>query len=123
MNTSNKRILYNASLKPKAQELRRKSTQQENRLWYGFLRNHPYQFRRQKQFDRYIVDFYCSRAKLVIEIDGSQHYTLEGIEHDQSRTSHLNSLGITVIRFTNNDIDHRFRSVCAQINKHLMQSP
>ena len=123
MNLSNNRILYNASLKPKAQELRREATPQENRLWYDFLKTHPYQFRRQKQFNRYIVDFYCSRAKLVIEIDGQQHYTPEGLEHDISRTSHLNSLGLKVIRFTNDDIDNRFRSVCAQINKHLMQKP
>ena len=123
MNLSNHRIRYNASLKSKAQELRRESTPQENKLWYDFLRSHPYQFRRQKQFDRYIVDFYCSRAKLAIEIDGPQHYTPEGLLHDQSRTAHLNSLGITVLRFKNDEIDHRFRSVCYQINKHLTQQP
>ncbi len=112
-------IYYHATLKPRAQELRREATKQENHLWHDFLRNHPLRFRRQKQFARYIVDFYCSSAKLVIEIDGSQHYTEDGLLHDESRTAYLESIGLHVLRFTNYDIDQRFESVCQQINAVL----
>lgn len=113
------KIRYNASLKPKAQELRRCATKQENHLWYDFLKNHPRQFRRQKQFDRYIVDFYCSSAKLVIELDGAPHFTPEGMVHDHARTAHLESLGLRILRFSNSDIDNRFKSVCSKINLEL----
>ncbi|MDO5377014.1 MAG: endonuclease domain-containing protein [Clostridia bacterium] len=112
-------IYYNASLKPRAQELRRDATRQENHLWYDFLCHHPVRFRRQKQFARYIVDFYCSSAKLVIEIDGSQHYTEDGLLSDESRTAYLESIGLSVLRFTNHEIDHCFESVCQQINAVL----
>jgi len=112
-------IYYHATLKPCAQKLRCEATKQENHLWYDFLRNHPLRFRRQKQFARYIVDFYCSSAKLVIEIDGPQHYTEDGLLHDESRTAYLESLGLHVLRFTNQDIDHHFESVCQQINAIL----
>lgn len=113
------KIYYNRSLKPRAQQLRRESTYQENCLWYQFLRNHPYQFRRQKQFARYIVDFYCSSAKLVIEVDGMQHHEHDARLHDHARTCYLESLGLHVIRFTNKQIDEDFQSVCDQINQYL----
>lgn len=113
------KIRYNATLKPQAQELRRCATKQENHLWYDFLRNHPKQFRRQKRFDRYIVDFYCSSAKLVIELDGSQHFTSDGIQHDRARTAHLESLGLRILRFTNAEIDDHFESVCNLIDIEL----
>ena len=111
------RIYYNQTLKEKAQELRRKSTPQENKLWHEYLRYYYVQFRRQKQFARYIVDFYCSSAKLVIEIDGSQHYTEEGLIHDRARTAYLESLGLYVLRFTNQDVDDRFEAVCKTIDR------
>ena len=88
------KIYYNKSLKPRAQELRRESTPQENHLWYDYLRNYPKQFRRQKQFARYIVDFYCSSARLVIELDGNQHNESEAMEHDHARTVYLLRFGI-----------------------------
>lgn len=110
------KIYYHPKMKPMAQELRKNSTRHENQLWYHFLRKHPCQFRRQKQFGRYIVDFYCSAAKLVIELDGSQHFTTEGKEHDRARTAYLESLGLTELRFMNSDIDHHFEQVCKQIN-------
>ena len=110
------KIYYNGMLKEKAQELRREMTPQENRLWYDHLRRHIAQFRRQKQFGRYIVDFYCSSAKLVVELDGSQHYTQEGLIHDRSRTAYLESLGLRVIRFANCEVEDEFETVCAKID-------
>ena len=113
------KIYYNQSLKMRAQELRRNSTYHEDFLWYRFLRRHPVQFRRQKQFARYIVDFYCSSAKLVIELDGKQHETKDGIAHDHARTIYLESLGLHVLRFTNDEIENDFDTVCMTINQTL----
>ncbi len=113
------KIYYNKTLKSRAQELRRESTYHENCLWYQFLRSHPYQFRRQKQFARYTVDFYCSKAKLVIEVDGMQHSEPEALEHDHARTCYLESLGLHVIRFSNHDIEMNFEGVCQEINRVL----
>ena len=107
--------LYNPALKPRAQELRRNATREENHLWYDFLRNHPLQFRRQKQFGNYIVDFYCSSAKLVIELDGAQHYEEAAQKYDEERTKYLNALGLRVVRFSNRDINERFEGVCQAI--------
>ena len=111
------KIYYNQSLKPRAQELRRESTRQENKLWYDYLKNHPQQFRRQKQFARYIVDFYCSSAKLVIELDGKQHGEAEAVLHDAARTAYLQSLGLRVVRFTNEEVDRDFSAVCKYIDQ------
>ena len=113
------KVRYNASLKPKAQELRKHATKQENHLWYDFLKAHPCQFRRQKQFDRYIVDFYCGSANLAIELDGAPHFTEDGKIHDRARDAHFDSIGLRVIRFTNAEIDHHFDAVCARINHEL----
>lgn len=113
------KIYYNKTLKPRAQELRREGTYQENCLWYRFLRRHPVQFRRQKQFARYIVDFYCSSAKLVIEIYGMQHNEHDAMLHDHARTCYLESLGLHVIRFTNKEIEEDFETVCDRIDQYL----
>ena len=113
------KIYYNKSLKARAQALRRESTYHANCLWYQFLKHHPYQFRRQKQFARYIVDFYCSKAKLVIELDGMQHGEHDAMIHDHARTCYLESLGLRVIRFTNHDIEENFEAVCLEINRIL----
>ncbi|MCL2097059.1 MAG: endonuclease domain-containing protein [Oscillospiraceae bacterium] len=110
---------YNRKYKPRAQELRKNATPQENKLWYGFLRKHPCPFTRQKTIDNYIVDFLCHSKKLVIEIDGSQHYTEDGLEYDQVRTDLLESMGLYVMRFTNTDIDNSFSSICAKIQKYI----
>lgn len=109
-------IDYNRKLIKKAQSLRRNATPQENKLWYEFLRNYPIRFQRQKTIDNYIVDFYCHKAKLVIEIDGSQHYNEAKALLDNKRTAKLNSLGLDVLRFSNNDINYCFDSVCEKIN-------
>ena len=99
-----------------AQELRKNQTKEEARLWYQFLRKYPLQFRRQFQIGNYIVDFYCSKAKLVVELDGSQHYEPEKIEYDRKRTALIEKQGIKVLRFTNSDIQLRFRQVCEIIH-------
>ncbi len=108
---------YNAKLKENARMLRKNMTKQERHLWYDFLRNYPVKFYRQRSIDWYIVDFYCSAAKLVIEIDGSQHYTKDGIEYDEIRTEILEQYELQVIRFTNTEIDRNFICVCDEIDQ------
>ena len=106
---------YNRKLRARAQELRKNSTEQENVLWYRLLRKHQLSFTRQKPVGNYIVDFLCPSKKLVIEIDGSQHYTDEGMEYDRLRTAYLEGLGLCVLRFSNKEIDNSFDSVCLAI--------
>ncbi|MBQ7800699.1 MAG: endonuclease domain-containing protein [Oscillospiraceae bacterium] len=106
----------NRKLTPLSQQLRKNQTKEENLLWYNFLRHYPIQFRRQYKIGNYIVDFYCHKAKLAIELDGSQHYELSGIHADAERTSYLNSLGILVLRFSNLDILRQFQNVCEYID-------
>jgi very-short-patch-repair endonuclease len=110
---------YNKKMKPRAQELRKNATPQENKLWYLFLRGHSCPFARQKTIDNYIVDFLCSSKKLVVEIDGSQHYTDEGLEYDKIRTELLESMGLYVMRFTNAEINASFTKVCKTIQQYI----
>ena len=110
---------YNRKMKPRTQELRKNATPQENKLWYEFLRRHDCPFTRQKTIDSYIVDFLCPSKKLVIEIDGSQHYTTNGLEYDRVRTDLLESMGLHVIRFTNAEIDNSFANVCKTIQEYI----
>ena len=91
-------------------------TPHERKLWYLFLRKYPVKFFKQRIIGSYIVDFYCSSAKLVIEIDGSQHYDIQGMEYDAHRSAFLESFGLKVVRFSNRDIDRNFSSVCEQID-------
>ena len=91
-------------------------TKEERHLWYDFLKAYPIQFKRQFPIGSYIVDFYCYKAKLVVELDGSQHYTPEEMEKDARRTRYLESLGLQVLRFSNLDVLRRFRVVCEAIN-------
>jgi very-short-patch-repair endonuclease len=106
----------NKNLHGFAKKLRNNATHHENRLWYEFLRDYPLQFNRQMIIMNYIADFYCAKARLVIELDGSQHYTEEGISRDASREEMLNSLDLEVLRFSNLDIDQNLKSVCDMIN-------
>ena len=87
-----------------ARQLRKNMTLEERILWYQYLRAYPVQWNRQKVIGRYIVDFYCKRAKLIVELDGSQHYDPQMIAYDRERTAYLNSLGYRVLRFTNTDV-------------------
>ena len=88
-------------------------------MWYDFLRNRPERFQRQKSIGMYIVDFYCHSCKLVIELDGSQHYEEDAVRYDRKRTEYLNSQGLDVLRFTNLDVDQHFEGVCHEIDKAL----
>ncbi len=108
---------YNKNLKGISRTLRKNMTRQEKKLWYDFLKNYHIRFHRQRPIGEYVVDFYCSKAKLVVELDGSQHYSDDGKQCDENRTLCLNDLGVTVIRFSNNDIDNNFEGVCIEIDK------
>ena len=107
---------YNKSNIPFAKELRNNATKEENHLWYDFLSKYEVRFQRQKAIDNFIADFYCHKAKLVIEIDGSQHYTEEGRKKDGFRTEVLEGYELKVIRFTNWDIKTNFYGVCQYID-------
>ena len=100
-----------------AKNLRKNATPQENHLWYDFLSNYEIRFQRQKAIDKFIADFYCHEAKLIIEIDGSQHYTCEGKEKDKFRTEKLEGYDLKVIRFTNRQVNSNFKGVCEYIDK------
>jgi very-short-patch-repair endonuclease len=110
---------HTPALTPFAQKLRREMTEEERHLWYDYLRLLPVRFRRQKVIGNYIVDFYCSKAALVIELDGSQHYTEEGMARDARRTRYLESLGLLVLRYTNLEIKQHFPDVCEDIGEKL----
>ena len=107
---------YNKANIPLAKELRKNMTPWERKLWYEFLRKYPLRFQRQKAIGNYIVDFYCAKVGLVIELDGGGHYTAEQMENDDLRTKALNRMNLTVVRFCNLDIDRNFRGVCEQID-------
>lgn len=110
---------YQRNLIPRAKELRKKVTKEENHFWYDFLRHYPIRFQRQKTIGRFIVDFYCHATKLVIELDGSQHYTQQGLAYDQERTAILQQYGIQVLRFSNRDINTQFREVYDAIHQEV----
>ena len=115
-------IKYNGNLISKAKELRKNSTPQENHLWYDFLKTYPIRFNRQKIIGKYIVDFYSAKAKLIIELDGSQHYEKNGIDKDVERTKFLEQYGFIVIRIPNNEIKQNFKGVCEYIDLCVKQS-
>ena len=100
-----------------AKTLRKNMTKEEKHICYDFIFSYPIKFRRQKVIGHYVADFYCVKANLVIEIDGSQHYDEQGREYDAQRTEFFKSKGIEVIRFLNGDINKSFESVCNQIDK------
>jgi len=110
----------NKDLNPLSRNLRKNMTKQENHLWYDFLKKQPQQFYRQRIIGQYIVDFYCDKAKLVIELDGSQHYNETNAEYDLERTKYLNELNLTVLRFSNFDVDRNFEGVCAAIERAIL---
>ena len=111
--------MNNPKLKANSQKLRRDMTKEERHLWYDFLRGLPVTVHRQKVIGPYIVDFYCAKAKLVIELDGSQHYEEVGKLADQKRDAFLKGLGLHVLRYSNYEINQSFFSVCQDILNHL----
>ena len=99
-----------------SQHLRKNMTKEERHLWYDFLRGYPVRFLRQKVIGKYIVDFYCHDARLVIELDGSQHYDPAERIKDNLRTQEIESRNLKVIRIPNNEVNGNFRGVCAYID-------
>jgi very-short-patch-repair endonuclease len=110
-------VPYRLQLKDPSRELRRDPTPAERKLWFEFLRDLPQKFTRQKPLGPYIADFYCSKVRLVIEIDGDSHYTTAAMRHDDARTAALAALGLTVIRFTNTEVMQQFEAVCERIER------
>ncbi len=110
---------YNTKNQAHAKELRRDMTPWERKLWYRFLKDYPVRFQRQKCIGHYIVDFYCFRAKLVVELDGGGHYDPESQQKDVIRTRALEQYGLKVIRFCNTDVDKNFYSVCTVIDEEV----
>ena len=112
---------YNKSNISLAKNLRKNMTPWERKLWYEFLNTYSVRFQRQKAIGNYIVDFYCAKAKLVIELDGSQHYNKTDMLKDKIRTKKLEEFNLTVIRIPNNEIDENFYGVCEYIDKFIKE--
>ena len=113
---------YNKENIPLAKALRKNMTPWERKLWYEFLRSYPTRFQRQKAIGNYIVDFYCAKARLVIELDGGGHYESRQIEQDAHRTKELEAMHLTVLRICNLDIDRNFVGVCQAIDLAVHKS-
>ena len=112
----------NPKLTPNAKTLRKNMTPQERHLWYDYLKNLPFTVNRQKVIGKYIVDFYIACAKIVIEIDGSQHYETDGKLSDYERDEHLKKTGLQIIRISNHDINTNFDGVCEYISEKIKES-
>ena len=112
---------YNKALKPYAQKLRREMTKEEQHLWYQFFKPQGIKAKRQQIIRTFIVDFYIPSASLAIELDGSQHYEQEARIRDAERDAALSRIGILVLRYSNSDINLRFRDVCMDILLHIHQ--
>ena len=113
---------HNKQLVPLAKQLRKDMTKEERHLWYDFLRSYPIRFSRQKVLGKYIADFYSAKAKLVIELDGSQHYDDANMQKDRERTAFLEAYGLTVVRIPNNEVNRNFSGVCEYIDNTVKQS-
>ena len=107
---------HNSMLTDRARELRKNMTRQEKHLWYDFLRSYSVKFYRQRVIEDYIVDFYCSDARLVVELDGSQHYFPSQERYDAARTERIEEYDLCVLRFSNYDVDKHFEGVCNTID-------
>ncbi len=95
--------------------MRKTMTPWERKLWFDVLKNLPQKFTKQKKIGNYIADFYCAKAKLVVELDGSQHYDKENILKDKERTNYFNSLGIKVVRYSNRDVDNHTEAIAQDL--------
>ena len=116
-----KHLPRNENLKPYSTKLRKNATPEENHLWYDYLRTYPIRFNRQRIIGNYIADFYCDRVKLVIEIDGEQHYSEAGEAYDTKRTTYLAEHGIWVLRFFNSEVNRDFEMVCRTIDGTVLE--
>lgn len=110
---------YNNKLIPYAKELRKNATPWERKLWFYFLKEYPVRFQRQKVINNFIVDFYCHKAALIIELDGGGHFLQEQMEYDAERTNFLEKNNLKVLRFTNVEIDENFYEVCSFIDNEV----
>ena len=115
METKNQKLLQNAKA------LRKDMTKQERHLWYDFLRDYPVKIYKQRIIGNFIVDFYCASARVVIELDGSQHFSEEGVYKDQKRDSFFKSHDLEVIRLSNLEIDQNFEGVCEHIDRRIKE--
>ena len=113
--------LNNSELTRFAQALRKNMTREEKHLWYDFLKTLPFTINRQKVIGEYIVDFYCADKGIVIELDGSQHYDAEGLRSDAERDNFLQRCGLSVLRYSNHDVNCNFKTVCQDIWNHFFQ--
>lgn len=114
-------VIKNNKMLPVARRLRREMTPQEKTLWYQFLRSYPVKIYKQRIIESFVVDFYCAEARLVIELDGSQHYTEQGKAYDEERSSIMEGYGVEVLRFTNLEVDREFDEVCERIDARIKQ--
>jgi very-short-patch-repair endonuclease len=115
----NRFIRYRLDLTPRARSLRTGATAAERKLWYELLSSLPQRFTRQKPLGRFVADFYCSRERLVIEVDGDSHYTDVARLYDEARTEWLRAQGIRVLRFTNAEVMQDFEAVGAKVLEAL----
>lgn len=113
---------HNKQLVPLAKHLRKEMTKEERHLWFDFLRSYPVRFSRQKVLGKYIADFYSAEARLVIELDGSQHYEDGNAQNDAERTAFLERYGLKVLRIPNNEVNSNFSGVCEYIDSAIKQS-
>ena len=113
------KLKKNSNLLNLAKTLRRNMTKQERRLWYDFLQKYPIKIYKQRIIGNFIADFYCHKCKLVIETDGSQHYTDEGQVNDKARTKVFEQYGVSVLRFSNREVEENFEGVCCLIDKTI----
>ena len=102
-----------------SRELRKQMTAEERHLWYDFLKKLPLTVNRQKILGNYIVDFFIAAEKTVIELDGSQHYVGTVVQSDRDRDAWMQKNGITVLRYTNRQINEEFDAVCSDILRRL----
>ena len=114
---------HNKKLTGVSKLLRKNMTKEERHLWYDFLKGLSVTVNRQKTIGNYIVDFYCASAKIVIELDGSQHFDEKGKNEDKVRDEYLRGLGLTILRYSNLEIHHNFKGVCEDIWSHIFTSP
>lgn len=112
---------YDPRMRERVQELRHKMTPMEKKLWFSFLRRYPVKMYKQRAIRSFVADFYCPAARLVIELDGSQHYTEEGLLYDAERSAVFEHYGVKVIRFPNQEVSAHFEAVCEQIHEAVME--
>ena len=113
---------HNPKLTENAKELRKNMTKEEKHLWYDFLKDYPVRFLRQKVIDDYVADFYCHKARFIIELDGSQHYNTDGLLKDKIRTEKIEKRDLTVLRIPNGEINHNFEGVCRFLDEFVKES-